>query len=164
MLAKTTIESSEAKRRIPGESIFSLGLVGFSVLALYLSFGIPGEASISMPGTLPLVASMVLLLSAIAFSRRVWAAPAPLKDQSFFRIMTPMRWVNFVLLGIGYVVLLAYFGFLIATFLYLFLTISYLHRGGWMLAFFVSVNFLAIIYMVFRLLFQIILPEGVQGN
>ena len=78
--------------------------------------------------------------------------------------MTPMRWVNFVLLGIGYVVLLAYFGFLIATFLYLFLSISYLHRGGWMLAFFVSVNFLAIIYMVFRLLFQIILPEGVQGN
>ena len=71
MLAKTTIESSEAKRRIPGESIFSLGLVGFSVLALYLSIGIPGEASISMPGTLPLVASMVLLLSAIAFSRRV---------------------------------------------------------------------------------------------
>ena len=149
------------KIRKPGEAAFTFGLLAFSLLALWLSYGISGLASISAPGTLPMLASVVLVASSLTISRQVWAMPPPLEGESFFRLMTPLRWVNFFLLGMAYILLLTFVGFVPATFLYLFVSIVYLHKQGWLMAFFVSANSLAIIYMVFQLVFKVILPEGV---
>ena len=156
-------ETVVTKTRKPGETAFTIGLVVFSLVSLWLSYGISGLASISAPGTLPLLASLVLVASSLVISRQVWAMPPPDEGQSFISLMTPIRWVNFFLLGMAYIFLLTYVGFVPATFLYLFASIVYLHRQGWLVAFFVSANSLAIVYMVFRLVFKVILPEGVLG-
>ena len=75
-------------------------------------------------------------------------------------MLTPTVLINFFALGLIYIAILTLLGFIPATFTYLFVATLYLHRQGWLLAFFVSVNSLAIIYIVFRLIFKVILPEG----
>ena len=146
--------------RKPGELTFSIILLAFSITALYFSTQISGVSSISAPGTLPIIASVILLLSSLINTRQIWTLPVD-PETNFFSLLTPLILLNFLLLGLSYVVLLNWFGFLIASFLYLFTSILYLHRRGWLLAFFVSLNSLAIIYVVFRLIFKVILPEGV---
>lgn len=146
--------------RKPGEFVFCLLLVVFSGIALLLSYDISGFDSISAPGVLPLIASALMLGSTLFIFRGTWALPPAQDDQSFVKLLMPKVIVNFLLLGAMYVVLLSWFGFLIASFTYLFVSILYLHQQGWLVAFFVSANALAIIYMIFRLLFKVILPEG----
>lgn len=150
------------KQRQPGEFLFSCGLLLFSATALVLAANISGLSDISAPGVLPTIAASVMVLSGLFITREAWALPA---DQSttFRASLTPVVVVNFMALGIAYIVLLGVFGFLIATLSYLFVAILYLHRQGWLLAFFVSLNSLAIIYVVFRVIFKVILPEGMLG-
>ncbi len=144
----------------PGEAVFVGILLLFSLTALWLSYEISGFESISAPGILPLLASVLLVGSSLVICRQTWALAPPPADASFFTQLTPLILVSFLGLGLIYVLGLYLFGFLPATFAYLFVSILYLHRQGWLLAFFVSVNSLAIVYMVFRLLFKVILPEG----
>lgn len=151
-------KTAEATRK-PGELVFSIVLLTFSFAALYLSLAISGFSSISAPGTLPLIASTVLVLSALLITRQTWSLP-PTPNASFTSMITPLTLVNFCLLGLGYVALLTLVGLVVSTLIYLFVSILYLHRQGWLLAFFVSLNSLAIIYVIFRVTFKVLLPEG----
>ena len=158
---QTDHQEASARTRKPGEHLFVALLLLVSILAFFLSYGISGFASISAPGTLPLLASSVLVASALTINREVWSLPSPPPDQSFAHMLTPAVLINFFALGLIYIAILTLLGFIPATFTYLFVATLYLHRQGWLLAFFVSLNSLAIIYIVFRLIFKVILPEGV---
>jgi hypothetical protein len=155
----STLNKTVEATRKPGELVFSMALLMFSIAALYLSSGISGFSSISAPGTLPLLASTILVLSALLITRQTWSLP-PTPDASFTSMITPITLINFSLLGLGYVALLTLVGFVLSTLIYLFASILYLHRQGWLLAFFVSLNSLATIYVIFRVTFKVLLPEG----
>ena len=155
----STLHKTVEATRKPGELVFSMALLMFSIAALYLSSGISGFSSISAPGTLPLLASTILVLSALLITRQTWSLP-PTPDASFTSMITPITLINFSLLGLGYVALLTLVGFVLSTLIYLFVSILYLHRQGWLLAFFVSLNSLATIYVIFRVTFKVLLPEG----
>jgi hypothetical protein len=155
----STLNKTVEATRKPGELVFSMVLLMFSIAALYLSSGISGFSSISAPGTLPLLASTILVLSALLITRQTWSLP-PTPDASFTSMITPITLINFSLLGLGYVALLTPVGFVLSTLIYLFVSILYLHRQGWLLAFFVSLNSLATIYVIFRVTFKVLLPEG----
>lgn len=148
--------------RRPGELIFSLLLLLFSVIALGLAFQID-QFDLSGPSAMPIMAASVLVITGLLNSRTAWALPAAQTDTGFFATITPPVIVNFFLLGIAYIALLNLAGFIIASLIYLFVSVLYLHRQGWLLAFFVSINSLAVIYVVFRLIFKVILPEGAFG-
>ncbi len=149
--------------RKPGEIVFSFLLLLFSAVALILATQIPASSLLSGPKTLPLMASAVLVVTAIVNTRGVWALAPHSNDETFAQQLTPPVLLNFFLLGAGYIVLLSWLGFIVASLVYLFVSILYLHRQGWLLALFVSLNSLAVIYVIFRLTFKVILPEGVLG-
>lgn len=160
----TETESNNGPFRKPGELVFSLLLLTFSSIALVLSVQIQG-ASLSGANVMPIMASALLLVTALLIVKETWSKPLSPTTQGFVAELAPRVLVNFFLLGIAYIALLTWFGFLIASFIYLLVAIFYLHRlserkQGWLLALFVSVNSLAIIYVVFRLTFKVILPEG----
>ena len=51
-------------------------------------------------------------------------------------------------------------GFLVSAFVFLLASIHYLHRGAAWFTLAVSAAALGVIYVVFRLLFLVVLPEG----
>ena len=97
----STLNKTVEATRKPGELVFSMVLLMFSIAALYLSSGISGFSSISAPGTLPLLASTILVLSALLITRQTWSLP-PTPDASFTSMITPITLINFSLLGLGF--------------------------------------------------------------
>ena len=63
---------------------------------------------------------------------------------------------------IVYALLLSPLGFLPASFLFLFAGMRLLYpRGGWLRSGIIALGALIVIYVIFRLVFQVILPEGI---
>ena len=148
------------RTRKPGEKIFALILLLLSIAAVHQSYSISGLSSISSPGILPLLASLVMFVSTVVFYRSLWAMAPPKAGVGFLSALTPIVLLVFGGLCGLYVFLLYLVGFLPSTFVFLLVSTMYLHRSGWLLAFFISINSIAVIYIVFRILFKIILPQG----
>ena len=52
-------------------------------------------------------------------------------------------------------------GFLPSSLIFLFVGMKLLYRGGWVASAVISIGALIAIYVVFRLVFQVVLPEGI---
>jgi putative tricarboxylic transport membrane protein len=74
--------------------------------------------------------------------------------------ITPLRQAVMLGLVAFYVVLMPWFGFVITSGLFLFASISFLWRRNFLLTAGLSAFALAIIYLIFRIAFQVVLPKG----
>ena len=81
-------------------------------------------------------------------------------DGRFLKDVTPPLMLVYGFLVLGYIVIIDVAGFVLSSSLFLFLSTLYLYRKGAVTSLLVSVNALAVIYIVFRLVFKVILPEG----
>ncbi len=148
--------------RRPGELVFACLLVGFAGWALWLSWAISGATGLAKPGVFPTLASAAMLASGLFVLRdTVRAEQGPRGWAAFRMAVLPMRVLVTIGLVAVYVGIMPWLGFLAASALFLFTAIAYLWRRGPVLSAAVTVGALISVYLVFRIAFQVVLPQGV---
>lgn len=150
----------------PGEAVFSILLLLLGLVFCWQSYRIAGFSALSSPGALPLAASALLVLAALGVVvqdlRRVHAVAGGWRWrlQAFADTITPPVVAVFVALVIGYALLLDVLGFLPASLLFLLLALQWLRRGSPLHNLLIALVSLLAVYIIFRLVFTVVLPEG----
>ena len=144
----------------PGEVLFGFLLVAFSLFLFWQSYEIAGFSALSSPGSFPLAASALMLISSCIVA--VQNLKLPKQEGAIFSvdIMPKIVAVTLAILLI-FSVVLETVGFILTAFVFLVASIRYLHRSSWQRTLLLSTMILVIIYVVFRLIFQVVLPEGI---
>jgi putative tricarboxylic transport membrane protein len=155
----------KSRPRLPGELGFAGITLIFSLLVLFFAYRISGLSGPSSAGVFPMLAGLVMVGSAIAIlvgTMRMRAesdgGAGPVRH--FLRRVTPTEIAIYALIMIAFMLALEPLGFIIAAFLFLLVSFLYLHRRGIVLALGISVGSIALILLIFRYVFQVILPEG----
>jgi hypothetical protein len=109
----------------------------------------------SAAGVFPLVAGLAMtlgaLVAAVAATRRAAPGSGPVLPRDVAAIGA---------LVLAYMAGLEALGFVAASFLFLLLAIGWLQRGRWLRAGLVAAGAVALVYVVFRLGFRVVLPQG----
>lgn len=148
------------RRREPGETAFGYLILVVSLFVLHQSYAISGFSSVSSAGVFPMIASFAMVVSsaAVILRNRRMAAPDP--DVTFIRRVAPPAVVVLTLLIVAYMLTLEPLGFLLSSFLFLFLSMLYLERRNPFLLAAISAVSLGIVYLIFRTAFSVVLPQG----
>ena len=144
--------------RRPGELGFAVALVALAAVALWQAHGISGFDKLSSPGVFPMLASGVMLASALAIVREVRARPASTARPSVD--VLPGRLPAMTALLLAYVLSMPRVGFLAASGLFLLASLIWLWRRPWWLSLGVTMGVLLVVHLLFRRLFQVVLPQG----
>ncbi|WP_134681484.1 tripartite tricarboxylate transporter TctB family protein [Paracoccus ravus] len=149
-----------SRNRRPGELVFNLILVGASLFLLYSAYGISGFEALSSPGAVPMLTTAVMVLAAGRILWEVLRKPVA-TDQSFIRDILPMPIVVTIAMVALYALALSRLGFIPTSVLFLIVMVRYLSRRGWGFCIGVAVGTVALIYLVFRLIFSVLMPQGI---
>jgi putative tricarboxylic transport membrane protein len=153
----------ELRTRRPGELVFSLALLVFSLLACWQAWRISGFSSLSSAGVFPMLATFTMATSGLFIVAETARARSEAERgalQRFAAEITPLRLVVFTILIVGYMLALEPAGFLLSSFAFLFLAMSFLYRKGVLVNLAISAGSLAAIYFIFRHVFSVVLPRG----
>ena len=153
--------SSQTPDRRPGELVFALLIVVFSAATSWLSYGISGFTGKTTAGVFPLIASAVMMVSSVVILVSATRLPATPKSSNRFlaEILTPRHliMIGFIL---AYVMLMPLIGFVASSAVFLFCSFQFLWRKNSLLILALTGATLAIIYVIFREVFQVVLPQG----
>lgn len=152
--------STQAPRR-PGELAFAVLMLVFSLWLFWEATRISGFSGLSTPGIFPMLASGLMVVSALAILRK--AAGRRAAEGGVRRLLaevTPLRQVVMLALVGAYVAAMPWLGFLVSSGLFLFLGIQFLWRRNIVLTAAISAASLGAIYLLFRVIFQVVLPKG----
>ena len=153
----------ELRTRRPGELVFSLALVAFSLFAAWQAWRISGFQSLSSAGVFPMLATSAMVVSGLFILAEAARARPEVERggvRRFAADITPLRLVLFAVLIVAYMLALEPVGFVVSSFLFLFLAMSFLHRKGVLVSLAVSAGSLLVIYFIFRQVFSVVLPAG----
>lgn len=151
---------SSASTRRPGEMAFVLLLVVVSLLAAWQAWTISGFSSPSSPGMFPMFAAATMVVSGLLILVDTARRRREAGDGGFLSEITPPRLIVFAAMIVAYMVALQPVGFLGSSFVFLFAAMAYLNRGSVLLNLVLSAASLALIYVVFRHVFSVVLPAG----
>lgn len=146
----------------PGERLFALLLVVFAGYAFWESYGISGFSGLTTGGVIPMLTSGVMLASGLAILAATLRRPPAEKGgiRALLAYLFPLRVVLFTLLVAVFVAAIPTLGFLPASAVLLFVAIWALWRKGPFLALVISALSVGVIYLLFRVVFQVVLPSG----
>ena len=146
----------------PGEKIFSILLVLFSGFLFFESYKISQFKSLVTSGAMPMFASTLMFASSIFILINTFSKNKTLKQNSFqvIKYLFPLRFILFVLLIFLYTFVIQYLGFLLASGIFLFISVWSLWEKGALPAILISLSSIASIYLLFRIVFKVILPIG----
>jgi hypothetical protein len=148
----------EHRRKRRGEDVFGLIMVVFSVGLFWQAHAIAGFSALSSPGAFPMAAAAMMVIGSLIVAYGNLKNTAARDDTPIL----PATVAIFTGLVIAYALLLSPLGFLPSSFLFLFAGMRLLYpRGGWLRSGVIALGALVAIYVIFRLVFQVILPEGV---
>jgi putative tricarboxylic transport membrane protein len=153
-------QSPFVKTRKPGERIFCFLLVIGSVYLFWQSYAISGFSSLSSPGAFPLAASATMVLASCITFLNTLKTPAAEGVRFVYHCFPPIVAIIMALILI-YSVVLESLGFVLSSFVFLFVSIQFLYRRGVLTTFTISLLALIVVYIIFRLIFQVVLPEGI---
>jgi len=157
---------TDHETRRPGEAVFALALVIFSVTSFWQSMLISGLEGPSEPGVFPSVASATMIVASLTVLCRAIVAKGAPRGQSpgarFATIMPPRLAVLTVFVG-SYVLAMPVLGFMASSALFLFAALWLLWRRGPLRAALLTALSLAAVWLVFREIFQVLLPRGTLG-
>ncbi|MBX9612835.1 MAG: tripartite tricarboxylate transporter TctB family protein [Burkholderiales bacterium] len=155
-----------SRPRLAGERVFTLLLIAFSLFMLWQAYGIAKFESITSAGAFPMFATAVMVVTGLLIAgqtARARAAPG-LPGESLFnqfvRQITPGVLVSFTLATAVYMALLDKLGFLLASYLFLAVSMWLLGSRRIVLNLLVSALSLAAIYVIFQTVFSVVLPTG----
>jgi hypothetical protein len=149
------------KQRRPGELTFTILLLLGSLWLFWQAVKISGFSGLHTPGVFPMLASGLMVITALSILRDT--AKRVSSGGGFFRFVeeiTPMRQATMLGFVVLYVVAMPWIGFVLSSGLFLFASISFLWRRSLLLTAGLSASALAIIYLIFRVAFQVVLPRG----
>lgn len=146
--------------RLPGEGPFAVLMAVVSIIAVWKAYGISGFESLSAPGTFPMAVAMVMLIAALAFTARTLRLPKSVKVTSLTTIL-PMRVLFMIVMVVFYALAVKPLGFLPTSFLFLLVSMQVLRGGNLLRNAGISLLCLIIVYAVFRLIFAVLMPEGI---
>lgn len=146
--------------RRPGELVFNLAMTGGSLFLLWSAYGISGFESLSAPGAVPMVTSATMLVCA-GLTLRETLRKSAVTGERLERDILPLSVIVTILLIVGYALLLQPLGFLPTSFLFLTALIRYLSGRSLVNSALISLGTVAVIYLVFRLIFTVLMPEGI---
>jgi putative tricarboxylic transport membrane protein len=154
------------RRRLAGEIVFSVILVVFSVFMLWTAYGISKFESFTSAGAFPMLATAVMLITGVINVVNAWReAPSERVDgeslaRQFVRQVTPGVLLAFTLAIAVYMLALERLGFLIASYIFLVVSMWLLGSRRFVLNLVVSALSLAAIYVIFQTVFSVVLPAG----
>lgn len=159
-VAMDSIESTKLS-----ETPLGIALVLFSLAALHQAYGISGFQSFSSPGALPMFAAAVMLIaSLVILTKSLVHAPLnqkQLKNQSpFVKNTHPFRLIGLIALIALYLFFLQRLGFMVSSAFFLWVSFVFLWRCSLIRATVTTGLSLTVIYLVFRMLFKVVLPQG----
>ena len=152
--------------RLAGELTFSLLLIGFSLAMLMVSYGISKFESIASAGAFPMVVCLVMLTSGLVIVRntaRARLTESPTQEsitRQFVRQIAPLQLTLFALTTVVYMLLLEPLGFIVASYLFLTISMRLLGSEKVLLNLLLSAACLAFVYVVFQTVFSVVLPAG----
>lgn len=151
--------------RLPGELTFMLLSVAFSSFMLWASYNISRFESVSSAGVFPMLCAAVLVVTGLmslvkTTKSKIVLQPGETLGQQFVRRMAPLQMVLFTALIVAYMLLLEVLGFIVASYLFLLLSMQVLGSKRVGLNIVVSGVVLAAIFIVFQTAFSVVLPQG----
>jgi putative tricarboxylic transport membrane protein len=149
-------------RRRPGEVVFAFILLLASLGLFWQAYRISGFTSKSSPGAFPLAVTTVMVVAALITLAKTLMMPAG--NSSFAAVRTailPNVVLGFGALVLGYGLVLESLGFILSSFAFLFGGILLLYRRGLRPALGWALVSIVAVYVIFRLMFKVILPEGI---
>ncbi|MBL8587289.1 MAG: tripartite tricarboxylate transporter TctB family protein [Methylobacteriaceae bacterium] len=150
----------EGHIRRPGEAVFSILMAAFSLFLLWKAIEIDGFSALSSSGALPMGAAATMVVSAVLIAMKTLKSE-PDKTETFAVNILPRDVWTGVALIIAYAVLLVPLGFLPTSFLFLFVMTKALSGRSWFFCLWTSAVTLVSIYLVFRVVFAVLMPEGI---
>jgi putative tricarboxylic transport membrane protein len=151
-----------ANTRRPGEIAFGVALLMFSLFMLWQAYEISGFSSLSSAGAFPMAMAAIMVVTATISLMHSLRLSSPRGGMRLFvKQILPPTVVVFSLLILGYSLLLEPLGFVLASFVFLLVSSWFLQAGQFKRALLLSVISIVRVYIVFRLMFQVVLPEGV---
>lgn len=156
--------STKPARR-PGELVFAFLLIVFSLAALWQAYGISGFSGLTSAGVFPMLAAGTMVLAALFILVKTAArsrpdrtpGPEPLR---FYREVVPPLHLAVMALVLVYLLAIPWLGFTASSGLFLFAAFALLWRRSLLVSLLLTAASLAAIYVVFRLVFQVVLPQG----
>ncbi|MCF8482384.1 MAG: tripartite tricarboxylate transporter TctB family protein [Rhodospirillum sp.] len=158
------MERGRARR--PGERAFAVVAVIFAIVASWQAYGISGFSGLSTPGFFPMLAAGVMTVSALSVLWSTLRLPDVEEGKGrtlggFLREVLPIRLRVMVLMVIVYMLALPWMGFVLSSSLFLFAGIQVLWRKRILITCGLTVATMAIVYGVFQVVFQVVLPQGI---
>lgn len=146
----------------PGESAFSWLMLLFSIFMFYQAYRIDGLSALSSSGAIPLAASAVMIIaSCLVVINNFSRLPAEGGSKAFFSQIIPGTVAVFCGLILIVAVVLKTVGFILTAFTFLLVSIWFLHKRGFIPALLLALLSIVVVYVIFRLVFQVVLPEGI---
>ena len=149
----------DPQKRLPGEAGFSVLLALGSLFLFYNAYKISGFEALSAPGTFPMFATGVMAVSAIAVALKTLKLPH--SQEYGWAAIFPGFVIFMALMMVFYAFALSPLGFLPTSFVFLTVSTKIMLRSGWLRAAGLSALSLGLVYVVFRLVFAVLMPEGV---
>lgn len=151
--------------RRPGELAFALLLLVFGLAAFWQAYEISGFTGLSTPGIFPMLAAGMMVAASLFILAETVQRPAPDSSEGpvvarFLREVMPPRHVVVIGLILLYLIALPLFGFVVSSGLFLLIAFQYLWRKNPLVTIGLSAATLAVIYIIFRIVFQVVLPHG----
>jgi putative tricarboxylic transport membrane protein len=151
--------------RLAGELTFMALLVLVSVFLLWTSYEISSFDSLAAPGSFPMVCAAAMLVTGLINAVKTARAKLNLENgetwlQQFGRKVTPVQLIAFSVLIFLYMMGMEIIGFLLASYIFLALSMYLLGSRRVGLNLLISLLVLAAIFIVFRAAFSVVLPAG----
>jgi putative tricarboxylic transport membrane protein len=140
-------------------------LVLLASFSLWAAFGISRFSSISSPGAFPMVCAAAMVITALLSLGGSLRKSAPEQAEhsglrQFVTHVMPIRLVLFSAALVGYMLLLETVGFLVASYVYLLVSMRILGSRQLGANAVISLVVLAGVFLVFRTAFSVVLPAG----
>jgi hypothetical protein len=152
------MQSKQPRR--PGELVFTLAMVAGSLFLLWSAHGISGFEAKSAPGAVPMVTTAIMSLCALLILRETLGKSAT-TGEKLERDILPLPVIVTILAILAYALALKPLGFLPTSFLFLTGLIGYLTGGRFLRAAIQALLIVALIYLVFRIVFTVLMPPGI---
>ena len=147
--------------RQPGETLFGFLMLAFSLFLFWQAYEISGFTALSAPGTYPMAVAAIMVISSCVSILHDRQRPAEqFSWHAFFQQILPAAVAILIGLIFVFAIMLETVGFLITAFLFLVISIQVLHRGAIGQNLLISAAALVAVYLVFRVIFVVVLPEG----
>lgn len=150
----------EADKRRPGEAAFGALMFVASLFLLYSAYGISGFEALSAPGAIPMATTLVMAITAGIVLLKTLRLPLDTRE-TIARDILPGTVLFFAALLVGYGLLLQPLGFLPTSALFLVAAIKFLGRRSWAWTILIALVSLAVVWLIFRIVFTVLMPPGI---